>query len=101
MPGVQETTEVEPATLMPEQVEVPGEPHEDLIKTNRDMNCLKRHGVETVQEVSEMSEDDLYGLRGMGVRLVDEIREAFSSRGLTLVGDPPIKTEVSSAEDGE
>lgn len=99
--GVQETTEVEPATLMPAQVEVPGEPLEDLRLSNRAMNCLKRHGVETVQEVSEMSEDDLYGLRGMGVRLVDEIREALSSRGLTLVGDPPIKTEVSSAEDGE
>jgi len=99
--GVEETPSVETTTLLPAQVEVPGEPLEDLRLSNRAMNCLKRHGVDTVQEVSEMSEDDLYGLRGMGVRLVEEIRASLATRGLTLMGDPPIATDPPSAEVGE
>ena len=99
--GVEETTEVETTTLMPAQVEVPGEPLEDLRLSNRAMNCLKRHGVETVQELAEMSEDDLYGLRGMGVRLVSEIRDALATRGLILSGDPPIAIDSPLAKDGE
>ncbi|MBM4437980.1 MAG: DNA-directed RNA polymerase subunit alpha [Actinobacteria bacterium] len=64
--------------------EVAGDPLEDLKLSNRAMNCLKRHGVETIQELAKMTEEDLFGLRGMGVRLVEEIREALSTRGLAL-----------------
>ena len=64
--------------------EAPGEPLEDLRLSNRAMNCLKRHGVETIQELTGMTEEDLFGLRGMGVRLVDEIRDALGTRGLVL-----------------
>ena len=69
--------------------EAHGEPLEDLKLSNRAMNCLKRHGVDTVQELAQMSEEDLFGLRGMGVRLVEEIRDALVSRGLSLAGEMP------------
>jgi len=37
-----------------------------------------------------MTEDDLFALRGMGVRLVDEIRAGLAQRGLALAdGDAP------------
>ncbi len=69
--------------------EAQGEPLEDLKLSNRAMNCLKRHGVDTIQELAQMSEEDLFGLRGMGVRLVEEIRDSLGSRGLSLAGEAP------------
>ena len=70
--------------LLADQGVAPGEPLEDLKLSNRAVNCLKRHGVETIDEIAAMTEDDLFALRGMGVRLVDEIREGLAQRGLTL-----------------
>ena len=78
----------EEAAVQPEgalvAAEAPGEPLEDLKLSNRATNCLKRHGVETIQELIGMTEEDLYSLRGMGVRLVDEIQQALSARNLAL-----------------
>lgn len=70
--------------LLADQGVAPGEPLEDLKLSNRAVNCLKRHGVETIEEVAAMTEDDLFALRGMGVRLIDEIRAGLAQRGLTL-----------------
>ena len=70
--------------LLADQGVAPGEPLEDLKLSNRAVNCLKRHGVETIDEIAAMTEDDLFALRGMGVRLVDEIRAGLAQRGLTL-----------------
>ena len=70
--------------LLADQGVAPGEPLEDLKLSNRAVNCLKRHGVETIDEIAAMTEDDLFALRGMGVPLVDEIREGLAQRGLTL-----------------
>ena len=76
---------VGPSTdLLTDQGVVPGEPLEDLKLSNRAVNCLKRHGVETIEEIAAMTEEDLFALRGMGVRLVDEIRAGLEQRGLTL-----------------
>ena len=70
--------------LLADQGVAPGEPLEDLKLSNRAVNCLKRHGVETIEEVAAMTEEDLFALRGMGVRLVEEIRDGLAQRGLTL-----------------
>ncbi len=70
--------------LLADQGVAPGEPLEDLKLSNRAVNCLKRHGVATIDEIAAMTEDDLFALRGMGVRLVDEIRAGLAQRGLTL-----------------
>jgi len=91
--GVDETVDVETAGLVPNAVEVVSEALEELKLSNRAMNCLRRHGVETVEEVAAMTEDDLFNLRGMGVRLVDEIRDALVTRGLALASDALEKVE--------
>jgi DNA-directed RNA polymerase subunit alpha len=83
--GVGDPDTMAPATQVAAEIDVGGDPLEDLKLSNRALNCLKRHGLETVQELARMTEDDLFGLRGMGVRLVDEIRDALESRGLSLV----------------
>ena len=65
-------------------------PIEDLRLSNRALNCLKRHGIETVDALLEMSEQDLRELRGMGVKLVEEIREQLAEQGLGIRGEEPV-----------
>ncbi len=59
-------------------------PIEDLRLSNRALNCLKRHGIETVDALLDMSEHDLRELRGMGVKLIEEIREQLAEQGLQI-----------------
>ncbi len=89
----EETVDVEESGLAPNAVAVISEALEELRLSNRAMNCLRRHGVETVEEVAAMTEDDLYNLRGMVVRLVDEIGDALATRGLSLASDALEKVE--------
>lgn len=82
--GVDESMDVVSSAFLPPVPEAEGDPLEDLKLSNRALNSLKRHELETVQELVRMSENDLYELRGMGERLVNEIREALELRGLSL-----------------
>ncbi|MDP6508952.1 MAG: DNA-directed RNA polymerase subunit alpha [Chloroflexota bacterium] len=67
--------EAEPQTLV-----------EELKLSNRALNCLKRHGIDTVEQLVEMSEDELFDLRGMGIKLVVELRERLAEVGLAVRG---------------
>ncbi len=93
--GVDEATDVAAAISVPtlREAEGEGDPLEDLQLSNRALNCLKRHGIETVQDVAAKTEDELYELRGMGQRLVDEIRTALDGRGLALAAAAPASAE--------
>jgi len=53
-------------------------PVEDLQLSNRALNCLKRHEIDTVEQLDAMAEEELQDLRGMGVKLIDEIRERLA-----------------------
>ena len=92
--GVDETVDTVPSGFMPPPPEAEGDPLEDLKLSNRALNSLKRHELETVQELVRMSENDLYELRGMGERLVNEIREALALRGLALADNAPAPDEA-------
>lgn len=48
---------------------------EELNFSVRTYNCLKRRGIGTVDELAEMSEEDLMRIRGFGVGCLKEIRE--------------------------
>ncbi len=91
--GVDETVDVVTSAFMPPMPEAEGDPLEDLKLSNRALNSLKRHELETVQELVRLSENDLYELRGMGERLVNEISEALALRGLTLANNTPAPDE--------
>ncbi|MCY4108390.1 MAG: DNA-directed RNA polymerase subunit alpha [Chloroflexi bacterium] len=65
-------------------------PIEDLRLSNRALNCLKRHGIETVDALLDMTEQDLRELRGMGVKLVEEIREQLAEQGLQIKDEEPV-----------
>ena len=91
--GVDESMDTVSSAFMPPPPEDEGDPLEDLKLSNRALNSLKRHELETVQELVQMSENDLYELRGMGERLVNEIREALALRNLTLADNAPASDE--------
>lgn len=40
----------------------------------RAYNCLRRTGINTVEEVAELSNDDLLSIRHMGVKAIDDVR---------------------------
>ena len=78
-----------PVVVIPEaEVEeaTPQTPVEELKLSNRALNCLKRHGIDTVEQLVEISEDELFDLRGMGIKLVVELGERLAEVGLAVRG---------------
>ena len=68
-------------------------PVEELKLSNRALNCLKRHGIDTVEQLVQMSEDELFDLRGMGIKLVVELRERLADVGLSVNGGEVTPTD--------
>ncbi len=78
-----------PVVVIPEaEIEeaTPQTPVEELKLSNRALNCLKRHGIDTVEQLVEISEDELFDLRGMGIKLVVELGERLAEVGLAVRG---------------
>lgn len=48
---------------------------DDLGLSVRAYNCLKRHGVRTVDELKTMTDDELMQVRNLGSRCIKEIKE--------------------------
>lgn len=48
---------------------------DDLDLTVRTYNCLKRYGVETVEQLKNMSDEELHKVRNLGQRCINEIKE--------------------------
>lgn len=48
---------------------------DDLDLSVRAYNCLKRHGVRTVEELSKMTDEELQSVRNLGSRCIEEIKE--------------------------
>ncbi len=59
-------------------------PLEQLELSARSYNCLKKEGVDTVEQLLELSEDELSRIRNMGQKSVQEVKEKLSKLGLTL-----------------
>lgn len=57
-------------------------PIEDLDLTVRSYNCLKREGINTVSELTNLTEDQLMNIRNFGSKSVDEVRDKLYSMGL-------------------
>ena len=48
---------------------------DDLNLSVRAYNCLKRHGIRTVDELKALSDEELVQVRNIGKRCVEEIKE--------------------------
>lgn len=57
---------------------------EELDLSVRSYNCLKRAGINTVQELSTKSEDEMLEVRNLGRKSLDEIKGKLDDLGLSL-----------------
>ena len=57
---------------------------EELDLSVRSYNCLKRAGIQTVQELALKSEDDMIKVRNLGKKSLKEVKEKLSELGLAF-----------------
>lgn len=60
---------------------------EELDLSVRSYNCLKRAGINTVQELSNKSEEDMMKVRNLGRKSLEEVKAKLSELGLSLRKD--------------
>ncbi|ALX49368.1 DNA-directed RNA polymerase subunit alpha [Lentibacillus amyloliquefaciens] len=60
---------------------------EELDLSVRSYNCLKRAGINTVQELSNKSEEDMMKVRNLGRKSLEEVKEKLGDLGLGLRDD--------------
>jgi len=56
-------------------------PIEDLDLTVRSYNCLKRAGIQTIDELTQKTEDEMMRIRNLGKKSYKEIKEKLASIG--------------------
>lgn len=58
---------------------------EELDLSVRSFNCLKRAGINTVNDLIEKSEEEMMKVRNLGKKSFDEVREKLSSLGFQMM----------------
>lgn len=63
-------------------------PIENLELSVRSYNCLKRQGVDTLEQLVECSENDLLNIRNFGAKSIQEVKDKLAELNLSLkLGD--------------
>ncbi|MBR0137117.1 MAG: DNA-directed RNA polymerase subunit alpha, partial [Erysipelotrichaceae bacterium] len=57
---------------------------EDLDLSVRSYNCLKRAGIQTVEELTQKTEDEMMRVRNLGKKSLKEIKEKITQLGLSF-----------------
>lgn len=57
---------------------------DDLDLSVRSNNCLRRAGINTVEELTQKSEEDMMKVRNLGKKSLDEVQKKLSDLGLSL-----------------
>ena len=57
---------------------------DDLDFSNRTYNCLKRHNIETLEELRNYTEEELMAIRNFGSKSLDEVKIKLKDHGLSL-----------------
>jgi len=57
---------------------------EELDLSVRSYNCLKRAGINTVQELTTKTEEDMMKVRNLGRKSLEEVQEKLEELGLGL-----------------
>ena len=50
----------------------------------RAYNCLRRAGINSLEELTQMTEDDLLKVRNLGIKSMKEVVEAMRKKGLSI-----------------
>jgi DNA-directed RNA polymerase subunit alpha len=61
---------------------------DDLDFSNRTYNCLKRQGIETLEELRNYTEEELMAIRNFGSKSLDEVKAKLEEHELTLRPTP-------------
>ena len=57
---------------------------EELDLSVRSYNCLKRAGINTLQELTDMTESDMMRVRNLGRKSLEEVKNKLTDLGLSL-----------------
>ncbi len=57
---------------------------EELDLSVRSFNCLKRAGINTVEELTQKTEDDMMKVRNLGRKSLEEVQQKLEALGLSL-----------------
>ena len=57
---------------------------DDLDFSNRTYNCLKRQGIETLEELASYNEEELMNIRNFGQKSLDEVKEKLKEYNMDL-----------------
>src|SRR5690606_9728854 len=60
---------------------------EELDLSVRSYNCLKRAGINTVQELANKTEEDMMKVRNLGRKSLEEVKSKLAELGLSLRKD--------------
>lgn len=60
---------------------------EELDLSVRSYNCLKRAGINTVEELTDKTEDDMMKVRNLGKKSLEEVKQKLEELSLTLKED--------------
>ncbi len=60
---------------------------EELDLSVRSYNCLKRAGINTVEELNEKTEDDMMKVRNLGKKSLEEVQQKLEELGLGLTNN--------------
>jgi DNA-directed RNA polymerase subunit alpha len=60
---------------------------EELDLSVRSYNCLKRAGINTVQELANKTEEDMMKVRNLGRKSLEEVKAKLEELGLSLRKD--------------
>ena len=60
---------------------------EELDMSVRSFNCLKRAGIDTVEDLTNRTEEDMIKVRNLGKKSLEEVIQKLASLGLTLKKD--------------
>ena len=56
----------------------------DLDLSVRSLNCLKRQGFQTVQELTQVTEEEMMKFRNLGKKSLKEIEDKLAELGLSF-----------------
>ena len=57
---------------------------DDLELSVRSFNCLKRASINTVEELTQRTEDDMMKVRNLGMKSLVEVKSKLAELGLSL-----------------
>ena len=69
------------------QVKLMELPIEEMDLSVRSYNCLKRAGINTIQDLLKKSKSDMFKVRNLGAKSVEEVIQKLDSYGLSLRKD--------------